>query len=111
MMLFIFLLFMLTEKDQIAHEQMNDCFSISNFDVVYNYLGQHISSDTAFLKHEDHDVYIKEGVIYIKKNQYTLSSIDREKGILALSKSIKDQQSILSESHRIFCDLLSRAKR
>lgn len=85
-----------------------NCFSKTNFDIVYKYIGSQIKKSTvAFHNYDSYEVYLKDNAqISFKSNGYTLSRIIKDKGIFALPKRKKDNENILKKTNQLFCELV-----
>jgi len=100
--------------DSTNNQQQNNCFSKENFQKVYGYIENKINEDgSSFFVFKEYEVHItkKEEIISIKKNGYTLSKIEVEKGIYSLNKSEKQNKKMVNLTHNIFCELLSIANK
>ena len=84
------------------------CFSVASFDIVYNHINVQIkSSNAAFYKYDNYELYLTDAsTISFKQNGYTLSCINKVKGIYSLAKIKKDNDRILMKTNQIFCKLL-----
>ena len=78
-------------KSQQEQTQEEDCFTVNNFEKVFNYVDKQIAtSDSTFFVFEEYEVYLdkEQKEISLKKSGYTHSKINK-KGVYSLNKSAK----------------------
>lgn len=90
-----------------------DCFSATNFDLVYDYIRASIDKDNlSFYTHETYQLHLScSAEITVKQNGYTLAVISRGKGIYSLAKVLSDNNKLVRTANRIFCEILEKASR
>ena len=90
-----------------------NCFSETNFEIVYQYLNDKIvSQKLEFYTYDGYDIHlISENEIKIKNNGGTMAIIRKEKGILALAKLKSDNEKQLTKANNIFCELVAEVKK
>jgi hypothetical protein len=95
-------------KNNKAPEQIDNCFSEEDFEMVCQYIDKQLAeTDTAFFVFEDYEVYFDSAKkeISLKKEGYTHSKIS-PKGIYSLNKSQKGNEKIVKKAKQLFCKLV-----
>ena len=89
------------------------CFSKENFDTVYEFIKtQTRKSQGGFYLYDSTEIYISRiDELSFKKNGYTLSKINREKGIFSLAMLKNDNDKLTSKTNLLFCKLLSETRK
>ncbi len=87
------------------------CFSVTNFDIVYQYIDVQIKkNNTSFYKYENYQIYLNDTTeISFKKDGYTLSKVIKGKGVVPLAKRKQDNNNVLKKTNGIFCEILLSA--
>lgn len=91
------------------------CFSEENFDIVYQYLEDQMKKEE--VKKYPFDTYVLniadngQGLeIRMKRDDYSLAIISKERGIYSLAKRLKDNNRLVHKANEIFCKILSLAE-
>lgn len=100
-------------NDNIEKSENEMCFTNKNFDTVYKFIKtQTIKNQSDFYLYDDIEIYIN-GVdeLSFKKNGYTLSKINKERGIFSLAMYKVQNDKLVLKANDLFCKLLSEASR
>lgn len=80
------------------------------FDTIYKYIEMQIKANNAsFYTYRSYQLYLKADNdlrIILKKDNYTLSGISREKGIFSLAKIERDNMKSISETNQLLLEIL-----
>jgi hypothetical protein len=89
-------------------DKSNNCFSENNFDKVYKYINEQINvTGTAYYLYSGYEVYLSNPVeIRLKKNNYTLAVIHKQKAIFSLAIKQGNSNAIVKEANNVFCKIL-----
>lgn len=90
----------------------NDCFSATNFNLVYQYISESMQQDSsAYYRYEKYQLHPGcAAEIAVKQDGYTLAIISRERGIYSLAKVLSDNNRLVSIANEMFCNILSQVK-
>lgn len=88
----------------------SSCFSKENFDQVYSFIKAQMK-EREYLLYQSYEWHLTdEKSIVMKKDNYSLAIIDREKGIYSLAKILSDNQNLVRKANASFCELVEEAR-
>ena len=89
------------------------CFSNENFDTVYKFIKtQTLKNQSEFYLFDDTEIYINNtDELSFKKKGYTLSKINKERGIFSLAMHKGQNDKLVLKANELFCKLLSESKK
>jgi hypothetical protein len=88
----------------------DNCFSEDNFDSLYKFIVEKISAaKTTYYLHSGYEIHVGgPAELRFKKDHYTLAVIHRKKGIFSLAIKQADNDKIMKEVNRLFCELIEQ---
>jgi len=98
------------QSKNMEKSKSHSCHNVENFDKVYSYLKKEITEgNTHFYIHKGYEFYLIDNQrIDLRKSNYTLAVIDKDKGIYALAKNKSDNNRNKRKADKLFCELLEK---
>lgn len=107
--LFLCILFPENPSHTISTRVMDksfSCFSEDNFNLFYQYVEKQIDADR-YCIYKEYELYIIDPTtIAVKKNNYTLVIIEKERGICSLAKFLEKNREQTRKVSQIFCEII-----
>jgi hypothetical protein len=90
--------------------KIENCFSEYNFDRLYRFIAEKVSAaKTTYYLYWGYEIHVSgPAELRFKKDHYTLAVIHREKGISSLAIKQTDNDKIMKEVNRVFCELIEQ---
>lgn len=83
-----------------------------NFDDIYDFIEIQIKeNDGSFYFYKNYELHLKDNSeIILKKGNYTLSRIVKEKGIFSLAKTDNDNKEMIRKTNQLLLEILKVAR-
>lgn len=88
-------------------EKLSICYTDADLEDALQFVNSHSNfQNKEYYQYLNYDIYTKDATIFLTKEGYTLAKINKEIGVVALTKYKNDYDRIMQDIDQIFTHIL-----